>query len=46
MDQMWSISNVFRHLYKSFGEMSEMMEISDQEHEVKDLTTDKLKVEN
>jgi len=46
MDQMWSISNVFRHLYKSFGEMSEMMEILDQEHEVKDLTTDKLKVES
>lgn len=46
IDQMWSISHVFRSLYKSFGEMSEMMEILDEEHEIKDTTNDKLKAEN
>ena len=44
IDQMRSINNVFRNLYKSFGEMSEMMEILDQEHEVKDHSKTKINI--
>ncbi len=45
LDQMRSIGNVFRHLYKSFSESAEMLEILDEPHEVIDHSSAILEVE-
>lgn len=45
LDQMRSIGNVFRHLYKSFGESAEMIEILDEPHEIIDHSTATLEVD-
>lgn len=37
MDQLWSIWNVFRHLYRWFSESAEMLEILYEKHEVQDI---------
>lgn len=42
---MRSIGNVFRHLYKSFSESAEMLEILDEPHEVIDHSSAILEVE-
>ena len=42
---MRSIGNVFRHLYKSFGESAEMIEILDEPHEIIDHSTATLEVD-
>lgn len=41
---MRSVGNVFRHLYKSFGESAEMIEILDEPHEIIDHSTEILEV--
>lgn len=45
-DELRSIGNVFRHLYESFSEAAEMLEILDEPHEVVDHTSTKLKVQS
>lgn len=45
-DELRNIGNVFRHLYESFSEAAEMLEILDEPHEVTDHTHTKLKVES
>lgn len=36
LDQLWSVWNVFRRLYRWFSESAEMLEILDEKHEVSD----------
>lgn len=45
-DQLWSIGNIFRHMYRAFSESAEMLEILDEPHEVQDHSHHKLNVES
>jgi len=45
-EELRNIGNVFRHLYESFSEAAEMLEILDEPHEVLDHSHKKLHVDS
>jgi ABC-type multidrug transport system fused ATPase/permease subunit len=45
-DELRSIGNVFRHLYESFSEAAEMLEVLDEPHEVVDHSQKQIKVDS
>jgi len=45
-EELRSIGNVFRHLYESFSEAAEMLEVLDEPHEVIDHSHKSIKVES
>lgn len=45
-DELRNIGNVFRHLYESFSEAAEMLEVLDEPHEVTDHSHKNIKVES